>query len=353
MGLEGPFAAHTREAVEQYQWEKKDYEGFANEVANLLEKALSTRQITYASIQKRAKDIESFRKKVSKRSGGIPYQPKYPNPLEDIEDLAGIRIITYFLKMVEEIDKVIYELFDVKEKQNKGEVLEQAERFGYQSVHYIVSIAPEKLKILEMPRYTGLKAEIQVRTILQHAWAEIEHDIQYKSLETIPNTIHRRFSALAGLLEIADREFQAIQDDDKQIRVQARQSVEENKLEDVEITADAVKAYLDKLLGPDARVVEGSYDLTASMLHQMGFKDFRGIDECIVRYVHRDLSSIAWRAKQGQVMRFETLLLAALGKNFILRHPRKNESGFKEKYSQALSRLKQAGIEVGKCKPVD
>src|SRR5260370_37599744 len=180
------------EADEQYQWKKKDYESVVNEVAKLIEKALSTRQITYASIQKRAKEIESLRKKVSKRSGGIPYQPKYANPLEDIEDLAGIRIITYFLKTVEEIDKVIYELFDVKEKQNKGEVLEQAEQFGYQSVHYIVSIAPEKLKILEMPRYTGLKAEIQVRTILHNALAGLKHDIQYKALVTKPTTIHSR-----------------------------------------------------------------------------------------------------------------------------------------------------------------
>jgi hypothetical protein len=57
-----------------------------------------------------------------------------------------------------------------------------------------------------------LVAEIQVRTILQHAWAEIEHDTRYKAVDVAPTAIARRFVALAGLLEIADREFQALQD---------------------------------------------------------------------------------------------------------------------------------------------
>ena len=63
-----------------------------------------------------------------------------------------------------------------------------------------------------------------------HAWAEIEHDIQYKSTETIPRLIRRRFMSLAGMLEIADREFQAIQDEDQSVRQNARNAVESGAL---------------------------------------------------------------------------------------------------------------------------
>src|SRR5438309_774277 len=77
-------------------------------------------------------------------------------------------------------------------------------------------------------------AEIQVRTILQHSWAEIEHDIQYKSVSVIPAEIRRRFMSLAGMLEIADREFQAIQDADKRLTEEARASVEGGQLGKVE-----------------------------------------------------------------------------------------------------------------------
>ena len=101
------------------------------------------------------------------------------------------------------------------------------ERFGYQSEHYLVRLSNKRTALPEYNPHLGLVAEVQVRTILQHAWAEIEHDIQYKSSITIPNTIRRRFMALAGVLEIADREFQAIQDEDKLLKQQARTSVEE------------------------------------------------------------------------------------------------------------------------------
>src|SRR5262249_19774054 len=113
--------------------------------------------------------------------------------------------------------------------------------------------------------YRDLVAEIQVRTVLQHAWAEIQHDIQYKSVTTIPVAIRRRFMALAGLLEIADREFQAIQDDDERLRQDARKSVDAGKLENVEITPDALKAYLDKRLGPDGRITSSAYDYEANV----------------------------------------------------------------------------------------
>lgn len=63
---------------------------------------------------------------------------------------------------------------------------------------------------------------------------------------------------------------------------------------------------------------------------------------------NRDLSTIAWLAKQGQVVRFETLLLASMGENFIGKYPGGRISGFKEKYGRALRKLKRAGIDVGK-----
>jgi hypothetical protein len=61
--------------------------------------------------------------------------------------------------------------------------------------------------LTEYRKFNDFKAEIQVRSILQHAWAEIEHDLGYKTKNAIPLQIRRRFSRLAGLLELADDEF--------------------------------------------------------------------------------------------------------------------------------------------------
>ena len=65
----------------------------------------------------------------------------------------------------------------------------------------------------------------------------------------IPTVIRRRFASLAGMLEIADREFQAIQDEDLSLRTEAIASVQEGTLDTIEITPYALKAYLDKRLG--------------------------------------------------------------------------------------------------------
>jgi ppGpp synthetase/RelA/SpoT-type nucleotidyltranferase len=135
-----------------------------------------------------------------------------------VTDLAAVRVITFFPRTVSEIDAIIRERFFVLEKDNKSEMLQASGRFGYRSVHYLVELPPEEADRPDRERFGGLVAEIQVRTILQHAWAEIEHDTQYKSVRAMPSSTRRRLAALAGLLEIADREFQAIQDEDERNR---------------------------------------------------------------------------------------------------------------------------------------
>jgi ppGpp synthetase/RelA/SpoT-type nucleotidyltranferase len=84
--------------------------------------------------------------------------------------------------------------------------------FGYLSVHYVVSFDKNRLKKKAFADYKDIRFEIQIRSILQHAWAEIEHDLGYKSEIEVPDEIRRKFSRLAGLLEIADSEFISLRD---------------------------------------------------------------------------------------------------------------------------------------------
>ena len=110
-----------------------------------------------------------------------PNSPKYENPLTGITDLAGVRIITYFPDTLAQVDRMLVDEFEIIEKSNKGATLLQEERFGYQSIHYLVKLKGERARLAEYRNLKDGVVEIQIRTILQHAWAEIEHDIQYKS----------------------------------------------------------------------------------------------------------------------------------------------------------------------------
>jgi putative GTP pyrophosphokinase len=241
---------------------------------------------------------------------------------------------------------------------NKSQLLQQEEKLGYQSVHYIVKLKATRSKLPEYGRFRNLVAEVQVRTILQHTWAEIEHDIQYKSIATLPRPIRRRFITLAGLLEIADREFQAISDEETKLRLEARQSVAAGRLKEVEITPDALKAYLDKRYGPDRRMSEWTYGWMAGILKALGFGDIEQVDQCVRNYNDDEISRIIWGGRMGQISRFDDVLLASMGEDYILRHPWASDEdlAFMERFVKRrrhrLALLEAAGIKIGLCRPV-
>jgi ppGpp synthetase/RelA/SpoT-type nucleotidyltranferase len=345
------FQAHRRRAVEQYQTVRRRYAEYSQSIKDIIKKALTKSEIKVASVEARAKSIRSYGRKASEPSDTDPSQPKYPSPMSQITDLAGVRIITFFPNTVSEVDRVIGDEFVVLERIDKAAQLLEEERFGYQSVHYLVKLKPNRTSLPEYGNFADLVAEVQVRTILQHAWAEIEHDIQYKSVKIIPAQIRRRFASLAGLLEIADREFQAIQGADERLREEVRASVEEGKLENVEVTPDALKAYLDRKLGADGRMTEFSYEWTARYLHEMGFKNLLQIEECVAGYGDDELSRIVYPVRQGQLTRFETLLLAGMGEYFVSKHPFSKIPGLRLHHRVLLDRLKIGGVEIKDYRP--
>ena len=260
------FARHEQVAVSEYLRVVGFYADLASATKRIADEALKRREYGPTRLRPAPKTQQVFGLKSGKAVELYPNRPMYPDPLEQITDKAAIRIITFFPRTVQEIDQMLREEFSVLEHMDKGESLLEEERFGYQSVHYLVSLNKVRTSLPEYQRFTDAIVEVQVRTILQHAWAEIEHDIQYKSSATIPRDIKRRFMSLAGLLEIADREFQAIQDADRDLAQRAQTLISAGNLSSVEITPASLKAYLDKTLGPDGRMSDFSYDWTARLL---------------------------------------------------------------------------------------
>ncbi|WP_405629457.1 GTP pyrophosphokinase family protein [Pseudoalteromonas sp. Ld20] len=175
----------------------------AYKVESLLSEVFEMEGLSYHIITSRAKTIESVKGKVSK--------DKYDKPKEQIQDFSGIRIITYVEDEITKICEVIEKSFqiDLANSSNKSDDL-GIDKVGYKSVHYIASLDKSRLKLPEYKQYEGKCFEIQIRTILQHAWAEIEHDKNYKFTGKLPPDIGRRFKILSGVLEMADREFNNI-----------------------------------------------------------------------------------------------------------------------------------------------
>jgi ppGpp synthetase/RelA/SpoT-type nucleotidyltranferase len=171
-----------------------------------------------AIVSTRAKTIASFAEKIlrKRQSYTNPKDPRPPDPLLRMTDLCGGRVITQTADQVREICQFIEDAFDVDWSHSEDTGLRlHAREFGYRSIHYIVRVDRAKLRAagiaIEPPADVlapaALAAEVQVRTLLEHAWAHFAHDHTYKTEMSVPGRIDRRFAALAAVLEGADREF--------------------------------------------------------------------------------------------------------------------------------------------------
>jgi len=193
----------------------------------------------FLKVYYRVKEIDSFIEKIDRK--------KYENPFEQTEDICGIRIICYYQKDVEIINDILKKELEVKDSQDKEELLE-LNQFGYRSYHLIASIPSSWFSTPNFRNLKGLKAEIQIRTVLMHAWAEIEHKLSYKKKSHIPDQLKRKLFRLSAKLEESDEQFQEIKE--QSIKLQS-EIIQKAKTKDFDFSKvekldlDTLQAYLD------------------------------------------------------------------------------------------------------------
>ena len=155
--------------------------------------------------------MASFAEKAAARVDG---EPLYPDPLRDITDQIGVRVITYVHSDVTAVADLLGDQVVVHRRPRHGPGDRQR---GPVRLRQPAPADRRRRRPGEpggVRAAAGRSAQVQIRTVLQHAWAEFEHDIRYKG--TIPDEhardFDRRFTLAAGLLELADQEFSAIRD---------------------------------------------------------------------------------------------------------------------------------------------
>ncbi len=183
------------------------------EFAEILKRVLGHAAARYAPtsfVQSRAKDLSSFAVKAIRKYrdyGG----KKYKDPVSEMTDLCAARIITQSLEEVDRICQYIKATFRVDEanSQDTGKRL-MPDQFGYQSVHYVVQLPDEPIEGITRSEIESIgerMGEIQVRTLIQHVWADVGHDRIYKSTFAPPSEWKRDLAGLSALLERADQGF--------------------------------------------------------------------------------------------------------------------------------------------------
>ena len=187
------------------------------------------------SSQHRVKSEKSLAGKMVRNEG-------WYDRLTDLTDLVGARIICYFSDDIDRLGELIEKNFviDWGECSDKRKLIE-ANSFGYLSMHYIGSLPKSDEYPEELCRW---RFEIQIRTMLQHVWSDIEHDLGYKSEFGVPRAVLRGFARVSALLELADDEFVRIRDVMQEHTESVRKSIIEDTAADVPIDMVSLAEYV-------------------------------------------------------------------------------------------------------------
>lgn len=198
-------------SVDQFAHQRHEYVRFTSKLEVLLRELLMAEKIDYHLLESRTKEVASFRDKVARTS------KTYRDPLSEITDLCGLRVITYYQDQVDAIGRLISGEFLVDENHSLVHAASGAE-FGYKSSHFVIRLNQERGSLREWHGLSDFYAEIQVRTVLQHAWAAISHKLQYKREEDVPQILKRKLFRLSALFEIADEEFVSLRDESNAVK---------------------------------------------------------------------------------------------------------------------------------------
>lgn len=189
--------------IEEFKIKQKGFESVRVKMEELLRDLLQTRDVKYHKLESRVKSFESFEEKINSN-------PDKYKSLNDVTDIIGFRVIAFLEDQIEPIAQLIDSEF-IKDPINSIDKRRlEDDRFGYRSLHYVFSLDGNRSELPEYRKISGMKIEIQIRTILQHVWAEIEHDLGYKSEVAVPKKFRRGLNRVAALLETADLDLQSL-----------------------------------------------------------------------------------------------------------------------------------------------
>jgi putative GTP pyrophosphokinase len=235
--LEEGTRASVDSILAEFDGKKEVLEALCAKTKNLIEECLDDAQIRYQSVQARVKTRKKLRQKYIRPD-------KNYKRLDDITDLAGLRIITYYEDEVDLVAEVIRREFEIDPQNSVDRRSSEPDRFSYQAINYVVRHSGPRWASVEYKRFRGVCCEIQITSILRHAWAEIEHD-WYDLEDAFPAQIKRRFARMAALLEVAESEFLELRKKRSEYQRSIAVQIEAN-VSGVPIDAVSLRSYIEQ-----------------------------------------------------------------------------------------------------------
>lgn len=230
---------HSEELLNQYRSLLPVYTQMADVIPERLKEFFSEAGLIVATVEHRVKSEDSLAGKLKLKGG------KYKD-IFDLTDIVGLRVITFYIDDVDKVATVLERLFEIDwENSIDKRKAHETDSFGYLSLHYICRIPESAYYNPDYPELNKIRFEVQMRTVLQHAWANMNHDTGYKSGVEIPKVYLRNLSRLAGMLELVDDEFSRIRRELADYRRQVQNLVASGNLSEVPLDGDSFRSYLN------------------------------------------------------------------------------------------------------------
>jgi predicted RNase H-like nuclease/ppGpp synthetase/RelA/SpoT-type nucleotidyltranferase len=319
-----PIPAVARTAVADYEARRPALVVATDNYLRLVTALLDDAGINYLSITARTKSVESFAAKAERTVDG---RRLFGDPLVEITDQVGLRVITYLREDVDAVATLLADEMRLLDDRDMGLETAREGRWGYASRHLLVGVEGERQP-----------ASIQIRTVLQHAWAEFEHDIRYKGsipAEHAPD-LDRRFTLAAGLLELADREFTGIRER-LLVTMTDDETTDEEVSTDPRIAAPVLATYLGNRYADAGWSRTDHYGWISGLLLELGITS---LDELTAALDTVDADAInramGYRYPAGAVRRLDDALLAVFGDRYLRLHGNAHRVGLLADRSKRL-----------------
>ena len=304
-------------AVREYAERHPELRLAADQFVQLVTSILDDAGINYLSVTGRAKSVASFAAKAARTVDG---RPSFTDPIREITDQIGIRVITYVHSDVQAVADLLDDQVVVHDDRDMGLETASEGRFGYASRHLLVGLDDARADQAAYELLRGRQAQVQIRTVLQHAWAEFEHDIRYKG--TIPDEhvpdFDRRFTLAAGLLELADREFSTIRD---RLRTEMTGPSPEPQDDDPRISPRELAAFLAGQYADAGWSRTDHYAWISGLLLELGITSLDELGDTLRPVDAEALTQrMNYRYPPGAVRRLDDALLWAYGATYVELH---------------------------------
>lgn len=328
----------ARSAVEESRFQEQALQEAAQAIRNTIVGRLHDDGLNHHDVQFRVKKPESAAEKMRRR--GDDGELKYPGGLANLDDLIGVRVILYVESDIDAVAIALTSQFICHDDEDKTAMMRKNGGIGYAGRHLTLEV-PADHPPTNCKEYTGYRFEVQIRTVLQHAWAEFEHDIRFKGSSGDNAEISRAFTMASTLIELADQQFVNIADTLKRLQSEgALEAVAEAQ----PLDAGSLQGVLTRAFPQYRSSKENQYDWMVHVLAANGIDTvsaaeewFRSIDPYQVAKL------MEYRFNPGQVRIADDLLLQSFGESYV--DATKSVGSDRNRESKLRSRLRRLRTE--------